>query len=77
MRGYQAREGAAELIAHAIYREIRKQSATHDSSCPLVCAEQGMRNVMIDGHFDLLKVAAVLTKRFGSRVPDIETIEEA
>lgn len=76
MSGCQTLDRDMELVALAIYREIRKQCEMNAPSCPTVSGDGGMRNVLIEGQVDLLKVAAVLTRRFGSRVPDIETVEE-
>lgn len=62
-------------LAEAIFAEIQKQ---FDADGPVVpTAEQGMRQVFIEGCIDLVKVAAALSKRCCMEFPDIETIAEA
>lgn len=66
-----------QRLAKAIYVEICKQFDARGPAAPQVCSEGGMRNVMIEGHLDLMKVAAALTKRCCVLMPDIETIPDA
>jgi hypothetical protein len=61
-------------LAKAIYTEIRKQLDGDGPAAPVVSAEAGMRNVIVTGHIDLVKVAAALSKRCCLQLSDIETI---
>jgi hypothetical protein len=63
-------------LAKAIYVEIRKQFDCAGPSVPVVCDQAGMRNVHVEGHIDLVKVAAALSVRCCVQMPDIETVDE-
>lgn len=64
-------------LAKAIYAEIRKQFDCAGPSVPMVCDHSGMRDVLVQGHIDLVKVAAALSMRCCVQMPDIETVDEA
>ncbi|HEV7318236.1 MAG TPA: hypothetical protein VGO04_06465 [Ensifer sp.] len=63
-------------LANAIYVEIRRQFDCAGPSVPVVCDHAGMRDVFVEGHIDLLKVAAALSARCCVQMPDIETVDE-
>lgn len=65
-----------ERLARAIYGEICKQFDSDGPAVPVLCSQAGMRDVLIEGHVDLIRVASTLAKRFCVRVPEIETIGE-
>lgn len=65
-----------QRLANAIFVEICKQFDTESPTAPMICGQGGMRDVLVEGHIDLLKVAAALSKRCCVQMPDIETIAD-
>lgn len=63
-----------QRLAQAIYAAICKQFDAESPTAPMVCGQGGMRDVLVEGHLDLLKVAAALNKRCCLQMPDIETV---
>lgn len=63
-----------QRLAQAIYTAICKQFDAESPTAPMVCGQGGMRDVLVEGHLDLLKVAAALNKRCCLQMPDIETV---
>lgn len=64
-------------LARAIYVEIRKQFDCAGPSVPMICDQAGMRDVLVEGHIDLMKVAAALSVRCCVQIPDVETVDES
>ena len=63
-----------QRLAQAIYAAICKQFDAESPTAPMVCGQGGMRDVLVEGHLDLVKVAAALNKRCCLQMPDIETV---
>lgn len=66
-----------QRLANAIFVEICKQFDAESPAAPMICGPGGMRDVLVEGHIDLLKVAAALNKRCCVLMPDVETITDA
>lgn len=65
-----------QRLAKAIYVEICRQFEAEGPTAPMICGQGGMHDVLVEGHIDLVKVAAALAKRCCVNMPDIETIAE-
>lgn len=63
-------------LARAIYVEIRKQFDCSDPSVPMISEQGGLRNVLIEGQIDLVKVAAALSMRCCVQLPEVQTVSD-
>jgi hypothetical protein len=65
-----------EDLARMIYLEVRRQIDANWPANAAIIEAGSLRNVLIEGHIDLMKIAAALTTRYDMTMPDIETIGE-
>lgn len=61
-----------ERLAEAIYREIERQLPVREGDGASV--NRDLHSVLIDGQFDLVKIAASLTRRFCVLDGNLETV---
>jgi len=65
-----------EDLARMIYLEVRRQIDANWPANAAIIEAGSLRNVLIEGHIDLMRIAAALTTRYDMTIPDIETVGE-
>lgn len=66
-----------EDLARMIYLEVQRQIDANWPANAAIIEAGSLRNVLVDGHVDLIKIAAALTTRYDMTSPDIETVGES
>jgi len=65
-----------EDLARMIYLEVQRQIDANWPANAAIIEAGSLRNILIEGHIDLLKIATALTTRYDMTIPDIETVGE-
>jgi hypothetical protein len=65
-----------EELARMIYLEVQRQIDANWPANAAIIEAGSLRNVLIEGRVDLLKIATALTARYDLGTPDIETIAD-
>lgn len=78
MAEHDASEKARQIedLARMIYIEVSRQIDSNWPANAAIIEAGSLRNILIEGHIDLVKIAAALTTRYDMTMPDIETIGE-
>jgi hypothetical protein len=65
-----------EELARMIYLEVQRQIDANWPANAAIIEAGSLRNVLIEGRVDLLKIATALSARYDIGAPDIETIAD-
>ena len=65
-----------ERLAQVIFDELDRQIDRDQPNNSAIIEAGSLDTVLIEGRIDLLRVAEALVKRFGLRLPEIETVAD-
>jgi hypothetical protein len=77
MADHDLSETQLEELARMIYVEVQRQIDGNWPANSAIIEAGSLRNVLIEGHIDLLKIATALATRCGLSMPEIETVGDA
>lgn len=65
-----------EELARMLYLEVQRQIDANWPANAAIIEAGSLRNVLIEGRVDLVKIAAALAARYDIKAPDIETVAD-